>query len=212
MGNKGVYEFYQTAKNDSLSFDISTCKLWCAILLYKRRDFLATLDIVNLVQSNIPPYAIYEGASADLYIDMFLNSDTTTIQRARKAWMINILFSKCMSDILPLGIQIEIYFCDSIVLYSPFTCTYYLQFLCYHEMQQYDRRDRALQQLIETVYKPEFYYEAHYNSLNIAGHCLLLAGKRDQAQDMFYRSYTDTQRHSPRDKYNSALWYLQNFF
>ena len=119
LGNKGLYQLHQTAQNDALSFDISTCKLWCAILLYKRRYFLSTLDIVNRVLSNIPPFAIYAGAnkSAQLYKDMFLNSDTTTIQRARKAWMFEMPFSKCMSEMLPLGIQIELYFwsLDSIV-------------------------------------------------------------------------------------------------
>ena len=212
LGNKGVYELHRIAKNDILSFDVSTCKLWCAILLYKRRKFLSTLDIVNLVLSNIPPYAIFEGADANFYIDIFLNSDTTTIQRARKAWMFEMVFSKYMSDMLPLGLQIELYFCDVTISLSPFTCIYYLQFLCYHGMQQYDRRDRALQQLIETVQDPELYNIEHYMSLNIAGHCLLLAGKRSQARDIFYDSYTDTQRHTPRDKYNSALWYLQNCF
>ena len=79
-------------------------------------------------------------------------------------------------------------------------------------MQQYDRRDCALQQLIETVYDPEQYNDGRDNSLNIVGHCLLLAGKRGQARDIFYQSYTRSQRRPPKDKYNSALWYLQNFF
>ena len=212
LGNKGVYELHRTAKNDILSFDISTCKLWCAILLYQRSNFSSTLDIVNLVLSNIPPYAIYVGTSSALYVDMFLDSDTTIIQRARKAWMFELNFSKHMSDLLPLGIQIELYFSDLYVILSPLTCGYYLQFLCYHEMQQYERRDSALQQLIEWVYNLEHYDKYHYVSLNIAGHCLLLAGKSVQARDVFYESYTVSQRRPPCDEYNSALWYLQNCF
>ena len=37
--NKGAYKLHQTAKNGKVQFDISTCKLWCAILLYMRGDF-----------------------------------------------------------------------------------------------------------------------------------------------------------------------------
>ena len=116
LGNKGVYQIRRIAQNDTLSFDISTCKLWCAILLYMRKDFRSTLDIVNKVLSNITPFAMYElqegHESEQLYVDMFLDSDTTIIQRARKAWMFQLWFTKDMSDSLPFGIQIELYFCD----------------------------------------------------------------------------------------------------
>ena len=91
-GNKGIYQLKKIVKNDTISFDISTCKLWCAILLYMRRYFLSTLDIVNQLLSNIPPYYICKAIetnqfeSTHLYMDMFLNSDTTVTQRLRKAW------------------------------------------------------------------------------------------------------------------------------
>ena len=243
-GNKGCYQLHQTAQNDTLSFDISTCKLWCAILFYMRGYSLSTLHIVNQVLSCIPPFSIESGdyvktesnERKQLYVEMFLKSDATILQRARKAWMLDLYFTKDMSNSLPLGIQIELYFCDSSVSLSPLTCAYYLQFLCYHRMQQYDRRDRALQQLIEYLCSPEqshfqisttiiaghrlrieFFFKTKqgqhpFSTLNLVGHCLLLAGKRDQARDMFYMSYTCTQRLPPCDKYNSALWYLQNCF
>ena len=34
-GNKGAYQLCRTTQNDPCSSDISTCKLWCAILLFK---------------------------------------------------------------------------------------------------------------------------------------------------------------------------------
>ena len=245
-GNKGCYQLHRTAQNDTLSFDISTCKLWCAILFYMRGDFLSTLDIVNQVLSCIPPFSIDEykvkagsNEREQLYVEMFLNSDATILQRARKAWMLSLYFTKYMSHSMPFGIQIELYFCDIDVSLSPFTCAYYLQFLCYHGMQQYDRRDRTLQQFIEYLCSPEQSHlqisttiiAGHYlcieylfntiqgaegqhpfSTLNLAGHCLLLAGKRDQARVMFNISYAISQGHPPYDKYNSALWYLQNCF
>ena len=58
-GNKGIYLLRRTAQNDTLQIDISTCKLWCAIFLYTRGEFLLTLDIVNQVLSSIPPFATY---------------------------------------------------------------------------------------------------------------------------------------------------------
>ena len=216
-GNKGVYQLHIIAKNDKFSFDISTCKLWCAILFYMRGDCSSSLNIVNQVLSSIPPYVMLNARNKgkkQLYVDIFLDSGTTLIQRIRKAWMFDLLFKKDMIDSvpLPMGIQIELYFSDSsmYVYLSPFTCAYYLQFLCYHKMCQYDRRDRALLHLIEVTDNPE-QRGMPFTSFNIAGHCLLLAGKRDQARDMFYHSYIMSLMFPPFDKYNSALWYHQNY-
>ena len=193
-GNKGAYQLCRTAQNNTCSFDISTCKLWCAILLLKRGYFLLALNIINQVLFSIPPFALYYsrliGTSTNqLYQDMFLNSDDTVIKRARSAWMFNLDFTKDMADVVPLAIQIEIYLKDDLpVRLSPFTCAYYLQFLCYHRMQQYDNRDRALQQLIEVAYNRDQFGEP-WISWSIMGHCMLLAGRRVQARDMFFRSY-----------------------
>ena len=215
-GNKGSYQLFQAAKNDTFSCDILTCKLWCAIFLYMKGNYLSTLNIVNQVLSNIPPYAMYllskqSNESKELYVDMFLDSDTTIIQRARKAWVFHLYFHKKMvnSELMPMGIMIELFFCCPAVILSPFICAYYLQFLCYNEMRQYVRRDIALQQLIEVTNNPEQWGDP-LTTWNITGHCLLLAGKRDQARYMFYRSYIESLRHPSEDKYNSALWYLQN--
>ena len=217
-GNKGDYQLYQAAQNTKLllNFDISTCKLWCAILLYMKGDCSSSLNIVNEVLSSIPPYALYwqisNSEGEQLYDDMFRDSDTTLIQRARKAWLFSLYFVKEMIDSvsLPMGIQIELYFGNEVLILSPFICAYYLQFLCYYEKCQYDRRDCALQQLVEVAKNPELCITP-ITGCNMAGHCLLLAGRRDQAREMFYFSYELSQRIPPFGKYNSALWYLQNY-
>ena len=218
--SKNMYQIHRTAQNDTLSLDISTCKLWCAILLYLRRDFLSTLDIVNQVLSAIPPFAMYMRENTfiacnedkELYVNMFLDSDTSISERAKKTWLFSLYFTKNMSDSLPLGLKIELYFSDDgDCNLSPYICAYYLQFLCYHEISQYVNRDRALKQLLDLLKNPQK-FGLYFQDANIIGHCLLLAGKRVQARDMFYNSYTTSQRQPPWDKYNSALWYLQNCF
>ena len=109
---------------------------------------------------------------------------------------------------LPLAIQIELRFADRVIFVSPFIFAYYLMFLCYHELRHYDDRDRALRQLVEVVNNPQQHGSWQHHSLNIAGHCLLMAGKTSQARDMFIRSFRITMRNPPFYKYNSALHYL----
>ena len=217
LGNKDVYQLCRTAQNDSCSFDISTCKLWCAIVLHKRGEFLSALNIINQILSSIPPFAMYDESfirtdAEQLYVDMFQDSEVTIIQKARMAWMFNMNFKKDMTHVLPLAIQIILYFFseEQNLPLSPFLCAYYLQFLCYHRMHQYDNRDRALQQLIEVVNNAK-QCGIPWHSFNIAGHCLLLAGRTAQARDMFYRSYIATQS-TPYDNLNTAMWYLLNCF
>ena len=220
-GNKGMYELCRKAQNDIYAFDISSSKLWCAILLYMKGFTSPTLNIVNQVLSSIPPYVMYQSvmnqassAVKQLYVDMFLDSDFTTIQRARRAWMFDLIITQEMIDVVPLAIKLELYANHVYVpvTFSPFACAYYLQFLCYHRMHQYDSRDRALQQLIEVANNEEQCGNILHHSLNIAGHCLLLAGRRNHARDIFRRSYLITQMVPPYDKFNSALWYLRNCF
>ena len=216
-GNKNVYQLAKTAQNDTYSFDISTCKIWCVILLLKGGEFFSALNIINQILSSIPPFALYreQFTSTDakqLYLDMFLDSDDTVIEKARTAWMFDLSVTKKMIDVVPLAIQIEIYFRGDIVTsLSPFTCVYYLQFLCYHKMQQYDNRDRALQHLIEVAFNTKQLGKEPWTSWNIAGHCLLLAGRRDQARDMLSRSYF-AMRNNALGILNSAIWYLRNCF
>ena len=214
--NRSVYQLYKTVQNDTCSFDISKCELWCAILLYKKQDFSLALNIINQMLSSIPPFTMYhdhfiETDAKQLYVDTFLDSDITTIHRARKAWMFDLTFAQAMTNVVPLAIQIELYFRGTqIVWLSPFTCAYYLQFLCYHEMHQYDNRDHALQQLIEVGKNPK-QHGYPLTSFNIIGHCLLLAGRTVQARTILYWSYMLSHK-TPREKWNSAKWYLLNFF
>ena len=222
LGNKGVYQLCRTAYNDTYSFDISTCKLWCAILLYMKRFIPATLDIINKVLSSIPPFAMYmfyvamfaNSEEKELYVNMFLDSGVPMNVRARTAWMFNLCFANDMTDMVPLAIQIELFFHKETLLVhlSPFICMYYLQFLCYHDLHQYNNRDRALQELINISNDKNRHGFPHI-SLNIAGHCLLLAGRRDQALVMFQISYRITESlHPAEHQCNSAIWYLQNCF
>ena len=222
--NKDLNQLHQSLQTDTFLTDISSRKLWYTLLLLKRRDYSSVLNITNQILSSIPPFVIYESITFSqmnndseaerLYVDMFLDYDTTVIQRARKAWMFDLCLTKDMADVVPLAIQIELYFSDPtlFVRISPLTCTYYLQFLCYHRMCQYDSRNRALQQLIELLTTNERITVETNHSINIAGHCLLLVGERARAWKVFNQSYQHTQRDPPHDKYNSALWYLQNCF
>ena len=215
--------------HDSTSFDISSSKLWYAIVLLKKCKYMSALSAVNQVLSSIPPYALYypeNGVQSyqtkRQFLDKFLNSSNTAMQRVQTAWLIDLRFVKNMTEILPLAIQIELYFCnlDGInvlknrVHLSPYVCAYYLMFLCYHEIGQYDNRDSALRKLMEVLNnkgKRGFYQ--HY-SYNIGGHCLLVSGQIDRARDMFKRSrqvrYIPTLRDIP-DNCNSASWYIRNF-
>ena len=218
-GNKGMYKLYRLAQNDTYSIDVSACKLWCAILLYLKGFNLSALDTVNQFLSSIPPYLIYfsgrinraRDEAKTSYLEMFLDLDITTTQRAKRAWMFDFVVAQDMTEVVPLAIQIEFYFSGSYTMnISPFTCAYYLQFLCYHNIYQHDNKELALQQLIKVAYNTEQRGNYVHHCLNIAGHCLLLAGRRAQARDMFYMSYEISRRNPPLDRYNSALWYLQN--
>ena len=215
-GNKGVFQLRHIAHNESDSFDISTHALSRAILLLMNGDFSSTLNIVNKVLSSIPPFVMYDyfasNETKQLYTEMLLDSNTAVPDCARKAWMFDLTFEKYTHDPVPLAIQIELYFCITCVWLSPFTCAYYLQFLCYHAMGQYDNRDRALQQLTEVARNVEQCGNMMHFSHNIAGHCLLLAGKTEQARAMFNESYTISQMKPPYHEYNSALWYLMYCF
>ena len=158
LGNKGLYQLHRFAQIDIFSPDISTHKLWCAILLFTKGDFSSTLNIVNQVLSSIPPFAMYYTArnnasdeAKQLYVDMFWDSNITIYERARRAWMFEFRLNEDMINALPLAFQIEVYFRRGDVEISPFICAYYLQFMCYHRMQRYVERERALVHIIQVI-------------------------------------------------------------
>ena len=196
------------------------------MFLILKRDYTSTLRIVNQVLSSIPPYTLdltcwcESGHDAQtpteaehLYVDKFLHSESSTIERAREAWLCDLIVWKSQTKAMPLAIQIELYFSNAITpLWLPeITCLYYLMFLCYHELHQYDNRERALRQLIDAVNNDKQCGGLRNHSYNIAGHCLLVAGEIDRARVMFFMSYMLTLQIPVYEKFNSALWYLQNF-
>ena len=214
-GNKNAYKLQQPVVP---SFDVSTCKLMYALIVLSKGDYEACLSTVNNVLSSIPPFALFRGehnnVANGLYIDRYFGSDTTITKRAKTSWLFDLLFFADDFDILPVALQIEVSFgeirCGAKI--SPFTLAYYLMFLCYHEMNQNDSRNRALRQLVDVVKDPHRCCSAVYRSFNIAGHCLLMVGETMQARDMFEASYQYTQGHPPYDKYNSAFHYLEYMF
>ena len=222
-GNKDLCRLHPiTAHKKSLAFDISTCKLWFAIIILKKQNYDLTLGIVDEVLQSIPPFAFYLSYNKNqkptetehLYTNYFLHSEFSTMQRVRKAWLCDLTVYKAETEIMPLAIQIELYFCDANVNHitlSPLICLYYLMFLCYHELCLYDKRDCTLRQLVDIANSAEKYGGFPYHSLNIAGHCLLVVGEIDGARDMFLKSYQYGLNKPPYDKYNSAQWYLQHF-
>ena len=219
-GNRDVYKLGRLAHSNAASIDISTCKLWYAMVLLMRTDYAACLRTVNDVLSRIPPYALYmsilniqsSGESTSLYEHVYLQSDADVVERLRTSWLRDLRFSKHMlyTIIMPSAVRVELSVCDEDVgvEISPFIFAYYLMFLCHHELHHYDDRDCALRQLLDTVNNTK--QCGQLNCLNIAGHCLLLAGRRDLAREFFIESYQFTQTSPPYHKYNSAQHYLQS--
>ena len=225
--NTELYKLHRLTQNDALSTDISTGKLWYAFYLLMRKDYSSTLNTVNQMLSDITPFALYfcpcgesehcgSTEAKEFYIDRFKDSEITMENRLKTAWLVPFWVCKDMAHLMPLAIQIELRFSDHalgpVMPFSPFICAYYLMFLCYHELHQYDNRDQALRQLVDVANNRTRSGSPHYQSWNITGHCLFLAGNTTQAHEFFIRSYQYTQHRPPRDKYNSALHYLQCLF
>ena len=185
--------------------------------LLMKADYTDCLRTVNNVLSRIPPFALYMSGdniqssdeSKSLYGQIHKDSENDFMDRASTSWLMDLRFTKELLNNAPLAVHIELSFCDPRigVYISPFTFAYYLMFLCYHELRQDGDRDRALRLLVDVVDNPEQNGALFHHSFNIAGHCLLLAGQRDRAREMFILSYQFTK--GPFEKYNSALQYLQ---
>ena len=186
--NKNLYSLLRLY--DTCSPDIATGKLWTALLFLLKSDYIMALRSINNLLSSIPPYALYhrhcqqdvtkDDFSKDvetLYTDMFMNSKLDISQIARRAWLFNFHLSEQALSVMPWYRSRQI---------SPFTLAYYLQFLCYHGLQQYDNRDRALRQFVEVVDNSD---QCSCNCIRpaeyeLVGHCLWFVGERVRAKEI----------------------------
>ena len=217
-GNKSRYKHIKYLDTNVFGFDISTSKLWLATFLLQQGDYHGSLQKVNDVLSAIPPYALYRGCIPEaeqdmgsklLYCDMHRN--TSAIYRARDAWLFDIYIEEKHFSFSPRAIQTELIHGKPGfgVKVSPFIYAYYLMFLCYNGLRQYLNRERALLQLVETVFDDRRRNSVQFQSYNIAGDCLLVSGCIELARKMFLRSVQYSIELGPLlDKYNPAYHYL----
>ena len=218
--NKTLYRPCRFLQSNMSGLDISTCRLWYAMLMTKCGDYHLSLRVINNALSSISPFTLYfTGGSLrhvcdetkGRYIDMFSCNDSHVMWRARKAWMFDLHIMPPHIAMLPVAIQVELKHCDEDygVLLSPFVCAYYLMFLNYCGLRQNDNRDRALRQLMDVVNDKEQCDLRRWHSYNIAGHCLLSVGQTDQAREMFMGSYQLTLPGPVIHQFNSVQYYLQ---
>ena len=219
-GNKTLYKPRRFLQSNVSRIDISTSMLWYAMLMTKCGDYRLSLRVVNQVLSSVSPFALYftgndlryvSNETKTRYADMFSSNDTRVTERARRAWMFDLRIMPIHMDMVPAAIHVELVHCDDDygVWLSPFVCAYYLMFLNYCGLRQYDNRDRALRQLMDVVKDPEQRGLRLHHSFNIAGHCLLSVGEIEQARIMLMRSYQFTLSDLRYHRYNSAQYYLQ---
>ena len=215
--NKSLYKHIRALDKILFGVDISSSQLWLATFRLQYEDYLATLETVNNVLSSIPPYALYcdgmlihtEYPSA--YRDMCNMGNVNVVDRAKKAWLFNLEIIHEDFHFVPRAIQIALLHCDPTigVSISPFVYAYYLLFLSYHGLGQYDNRDCALRQLVDIAIGKKRCGLVKYHSYNIAGHCLLMVGHTEMARELFLNSahYTH-QLGSVYDSYNPAYQYI----
>ena len=220
-GNKSRYNRITNLDKNVYGADIASSKLWLATFWLQHGNYRRSLQNINDVLSAIPPYAFYFNEvsirtnidSIRRYNDIYSNDSSDFITKAREAWLIDIYMTQKDYDFVPRAIQIELNYCDPEmgILISPFTYAYYLMFLSYDGLEQYDNRDRALRQLIDTVNDNEKSTAFQNTECNITGHCLLMTGQLDMARDFFVRSAQISKRvSSVFDKYNAAYIYLSH--
>ena len=224
QGNKAHYHLLgKVFRNiNMLGNDISSSRLWCATVLQQTGKYGAALGVINSVLSAIPPYALYystyriknSDVSKLLYKDTLLTRESNSLNRAKQAWLFDIFIDQRDYNFMPSAINIELFYLDKFgyLTVSPYTFAYYLMFLCYHELGQYENRDYALSQLAGTVFEhpsgERCSDEMHY-SCNIVGHCCLVAGQVDKARKCFeFSIYFSRFLGDMYDKYNSAYHYL----
>ena len=176
--NRRMYRACKYLRLNKRGFDISTYRLWYAMHLTLRGDYRLSLDILKAMLSSILPFALYCSHSCDLrasnetkkwYVKAFSRDDKNVKTRARQAWVFDIALMPSDIGMVSIAIQIELAHCDKNVgvYLSPFVFTYYLMFLNYHALHQYENRDRTLRQLFETVHNREQCEDFRWHSYNI---------------------------------------------
>ena len=112
------------------------------------------MRVLNDALSSIPPFALYYSAG-DLihvsneakngHVDVFYSSDNPVTEQARNAWMFDLVIMPVDREMVPAAIQIELKHCDTEygIRLSPFICAYYLMFLNYHALHQFENKDCA---------------------------------------------------------------------
>ena len=219
QGNKYVYYYMTLLSKNVYGTDLASGKLWLATFWLQQGDYSRSLQTINDILSSIPPYALYYSGRIrtndgykQLYVDTYSTQNTDVLNRAKETWLLDMYFSHREYSFVPRAIQIELENCDPRigVQISPFTYAYYLMFLCYHGLGQYNNRNRMLIQLFYIADDDErrgFFVD---HSCNIPGHCWLMAGYLDIARIFFQTSarFTHNNRSRAYDKYNAAYKYL----
>ena len=217
QSNKNLYCCMASLNKNVLGKNLSSSKLWLATFLLQRGDYDGSLQHVNGVLSSIPPYALYYSGgfrsgeySKQLFLDRYSGRNTDILCRAKEAWLFDMHFTHSEYSFVPRAIQIGLDHCDPRIGFkiSPFAFAYYLMFMCYHGLGQYDNRDRALRQLVDIANDKERRGVYRHHSNNIAGHCMLSAGNVDMARNVFLESARLTRSAKSIDKYNAAHKYL----
>ena len=208
--NKSLYKHIRALDKNLFGVDISSSQFLLATFRLQYEDYFATLETVNNIFSAMPPFALYcsgmniRSEYPSAYRDIYYIGNESIVSKAKKAWLFDLEIIQEDFYFMPRAIQIELLHSDPKigVTISQFVYAYYLMFLCYHGLGQYDNRDRALRQLVETASDRGRCSVVKHHSYNIASHCLLLGGHVEMARGLFLASahYTH-QKHAPSPTY-----------
>ena len=121
VGNKTLYRPRRFLESNITGIDISTCRLWYAMLLTKCGDYRLSLRIIDKVLSSISPFALYytgrsfcdvTDETKQQYVDMFSSNNSHVTERAKRAWMFDLQIMPRHMDMVPHAIQVELLHCD----------------------------------------------------------------------------------------------------
>ena len=119
--NKTSYGPRRFLQSNISGIDISTCRLWYAMLMTKSCEYRLSLRTMNTLLSSISPYTLYftgiglfhvSDATKERYVDMFTRNNTRVIERARRAWVFDLQIMPLHMDMIPAALQEELMHCD----------------------------------------------------------------------------------------------------